>query len=565
MLSPSVDFTRKRAVMSFYIPKLVSRSLAASFWTALLAGVVCCTSKASPDADAPTSEVSSERSAASGEAPPSSGEARRLAERPVPEQVPSGPPPFGRWRLADPRELRHVVLGLSQILIRSSDVEPRAISFSLGHWTAAPPPPARSHEEARRLAEHIAYEARLRPQAFAELAAAHSEDISTREDGGSMGQLIANQLSPWSQVLDAVSELKPGEVSRVVETEYGFHIFLLRPPPAEERVSGARIVIGHVDAHWLRIQGCRDVPGRTREEASQLANDIFQRLRSEPQRFLELVDRYSEHCDAMQGGDFGSWSTREPGPIPKEVEKLAGLAVGEIAAPFDSFIGFQIVERTAERPRVRYAMDPIRLVFDPAAPAEATTSKASVLARAKALTRSLQQNPARFRELKQGLWNGGSETWLEGAGEPPMDRVLARLPIGGFTPEPILSGWTYTVARRIDPASVPVHPTAFELPAPSAPNFAYIAERMNPPFFAAQLRTVVEKERDIQRLTEPLASELLKLHAGWEALEASGADDRRKAFDHLQERVRKLIGERGYEQYRRHLDEHFAMLYLTPA
>jgi hypothetical protein len=88
---------------------------------------------------------------------------------------------------------------------------------------------------------------------------------------------------------------------------------------------------------------------------------------------------------------------------------------------------------------------------------------------------------------------------------------------------------------------------------------------MDPDFFAAQLREVVRKELQAQDIAEPARSNLVKLHAEWEAQGANRAGARSKAFHQLQESVLSELGEVRYGTYRRRLDEHFARLYLTPA
>jgi parvulin-like peptidyl-prolyl isomerase len=60
---------------------------------------------------------------------------------------------------------------------------------------------------------------------FAALAREHSDDAGTRERGGDLG-LFARDAHV--RTLDeAAFALKPGETSRVVQTEYGFHVIRL--------------------------------------------------------------------------------------------------------------------------------------------------------------------------------------------------------------------------------------------------------------------------------------------------------------------------------------------------
>jgi hypothetical protein len=317
--------------------------------------------------------------------------------------------PLGRWRLVDPKELRNVVLWLSHVLVRHSEVLPRAMSFSQGEWDAAPAPPQRSREEALALANTVAAEARARPDGFAELVERYSEDPSTRPYGGSLGGIIASQFGQWSSVLDALSSATSDGITPVVETEYGFHVFKRSPPPEPVTLTGAHIVIGYSEASWLQNQKCKEISQRSREQAWEMAIEVLRRLKDEP--FEHLVEQYSEHCDARVGGDLGTWSNREPTHLPMEVQVLQGLSVGEVAAPMDSKVGVQIIKRMPNRKRGQYAMDPIYLGFDPSAADQHASSRLSVQRDATSVARELARDPStlvRGQQLSAARRSAGS-------------------------------------------------------------------------------------------------------------------------------------------------------------
>ena len=144
-------------------------------------------------------------------------------------------------------------------------------------------------------------------------------------------------LAPWPPVLDALAATKTGEVSAVVETQFGFHVFRRESPPPPQRVAGRRIVIGHSGTSWLQIVGRpgRSDISRTRDDAWVIAKQVAERARKAPAEFARLVDEYSEHRDARDGGDLGLWSNQEPTYLRREMAILAGLKVGEIAEPID--------------------------------------------------------------------------------------------------------------------------------------------------------------------------------------------------------------------------------------
>jgi len=80
---------------------------------------------------------------------------------------------------------------------------------------------AEASVKAREKAESIREEA-AKGKDFAQLAKQYSEDPGTRDQGGDLGYVARGQLVPEFE--QTAFSLKVGEVSRVVQTPYGFHI-----------------------------------------------------------------------------------------------------------------------------------------------------------------------------------------------------------------------------------------------------------------------------------------------------------------------------------------------------
>ncbi|AUH50960.1 peptidylprolyl isomerase [Chromobacterium sp. ATCC 53434] len=81
-------------------------------------------------------------------------------------------------------------------------------------------------------AEAILKEVRANPAKFAELAKAKSQDPGSAEKGGDLGFFGHGMMvKPFD---DAVFKLKPGQISDLVETEYGFHIIRLDEIKAQD-------------------------------------------------------------------------------------------------------------------------------------------------------------------------------------------------------------------------------------------------------------------------------------------------------------------------------------------
>ena len=98
--------------------------------------------------------------------------------------------------------------------------------------------PAKEREQARAKAEQLLAELKKAPAEFAELARKNSQDPGSAASGGDLDYVTRGAMvKPFD---DALFALKKGEISGIVETEFGYHIIRLddiRPavtPPLEK-------------------------------------------------------------------------------------------------------------------------------------------------------------------------------------------------------------------------------------------------------------------------------------------------------------------------------------------
>lgn len=365
------------------------------------------------------------------------------------------------------------MLWISHILIRHAGVTDRRTPFSALDWEGLPASPQRSRDEALALAESLRGHAAANPSTFPDLAAEYSDDVTSAPHAGSLGGINALRLMPWPKLLDVMASIEPGHVSRVVESPYGFHVFMRLPPPAPETLSGQHIVIGYDRAPWLaRFQGRNGIEHRSRQEAMKLAYAVYEQA-LDPSRFPILVEQYSDHHDALWGGDFGTWSTHEATPYHREVDALRSLHVGEVSVPKDTFLGFQILLRTPLRKRDAYAANILRVPFERDGDGRASISFMSARRRAQALLARVLARPSEFIELWNQYCCNGVTVWQEGREDQRLTSAVRALKVGDVSPTIIETRSSFVIAMRVAlPPVVETSGPAFELPSPNAPDIA---------------------------------------------------------------------------------------------
>jgi hypothetical protein len=468
-----------------------------------------------------------------------------------------GPYPPARWRLASAEELDRSVLWVSHILIRHRDSTTQA-PFVLADWRPLPAPPERSRNEALVLAQRLEGELRARPELFERFEREHSEDDTVRPFGGKLGAVTAFYVSQWPAILDAVAALTPGGVSRVVETEYGYHIVRREPAPTPALIAGRRLVIGYNDAPWLGFNARPGKPAvaRSRSEARELAGNLARRLQAAPDLFEQAVREHSELSDASRAGDLGVWSNREPSRLPIELMVLRGLEVGAVSEPVDTYLGFQILVRDPVTERAPYAASVIRLVYDPKAPDSSDASRRAMGQRAQSISRALQKDPEQFPRFQDSLCCTKPEIWTRGREPNTALATIASLREGEIT-ETLESESSFIIARRIDPATIPAAiPVVFDVPAPAAPELDRLVRVTESHALAKFCRQFGEGVSSKLSLSDEVVAKLDALHT--ELATAFEKTDEPKARVNLLgttfAQLRSLLGDASYREYRGLLD-----------
>ncbi len=132
---------------------------------------------------------------------------------------------------------------------------------------------AKDKDSARKLAEELLARVRAKPDEFAKLAREHSKDPGSAASGGDLGFFGRNMMvKPFE---DVAFSLKPGQISDIVETEFGLHIIRVT------EVKGGAVapfeqVKGEIEATYRRQQAQK----KFAEAAEQFTNIVYEQADS---------------------------------------------------------------------------------------------------------------------------------------------------------------------------------------------------------------------------------------------------------------------------------------------
>lgn len=188
----------------------------------------------------------------------------------------------------------------------------------------------------RRRAEEILQQLRTGAD-FAKTAATYS-DSGDALNGGDLGWRNSDRLPQL--FLNAVANLRPGQVSTIVQSANGFHILKLVDQRSANAANTPNIPpVQQTHARHILIKVNQIV---TEAEAKRKLTELKERLDNHAAKFEDLAKLYSNDLSASRGGDLG-WIY--PGDTVPEFERaMNALQPGQVSEPIESPFGFHLIQ-----------------------------------------------------------------------------------------------------------------------------------------------------------------------------------------------------------------------------
>jgi peptidyl-prolyl cis-trans isomerase SurA len=169
---------------------------------------------------------------------------------------------------------------------------------------------------------------------FVELARRFSEDPGSAQQGGELG--FVSRGTFVKEFEETAFALKEGEISQIVQTQFGFHIIQLLEK------QGEKINTRHI---LIKLEPTISDEQRIINKLNKIRNHII----TGDTTFQEMALKYSDDPNVTKdNGNLGEYE--EGGFQIKEFEKaVSGLDTGEISTPFRTEFGYHIVRLNKKR------------------------------------------------------------------------------------------------------------------------------------------------------------------------------------------------------------------------
>lgn len=153
---------------------------------------------------------------------------------------------------------------------------------------------------------------------FSELARKYSDDSASAVNGGDLGRVKKGVfVKPFE---DAAFLLKPGEISGLVETEYGYHIIKVN-----EKI-GDMIELQHILVRFPHLESADF-------DAINFLKDLKKKVQNGDETFQQLAFEYSQDQESAKDSGYIGRLNLNSLADSSEANKIKNLNEGEISEP----------------------------------------------------------------------------------------------------------------------------------------------------------------------------------------------------------------------------------------
>lgn len=171
---------------------------------------------------------------------------------------------------------------------------------------------------------------------FGEMAAKYSIDQTAKQNKGVLGYIVSGRL-PY-EFEKAAYDTKLGDVSPIVQTDYGYHIIT----KLDERPSRGEVMVEHILKLYPR--GAND---SIKNVKKQQADSIYALLKAGA-NFEEIAKKESEDPGSARNGGRLRWFGAGM-MVPQFEDVSFSLSNGELSEPFETAYGVHIVKKLNSR------------------------------------------------------------------------------------------------------------------------------------------------------------------------------------------------------------------------
>lgn len=205
--------------------------------------------------------------------------------------------------------------------------------YSLAHILVTVPEQATPEQiQARREVAERALSQLAQGTDFRQVSASFS-DAQNALEGGLLGWRTASRLPEI--FVDAVRQMRVGDVSPAIRSPNGFHILKL----VDKRGNQSPVIVQQARARHILVRLSEIV---SEADAKQRLESLKERVEMGETEFAELARLHSEDASGARGGDLG-WLS--PGDTVPEFERaMNALEPGQISEPVRTPFGWHLIE-----------------------------------------------------------------------------------------------------------------------------------------------------------------------------------------------------------------------------